>query len=229
MIQATYKYIPRHNTISNKTFLTEGKTIFQENSNNIQKILANNTNSSGIMNATNIKAAMFPRLNCDIFLSHSSKDNELAYYTAGHIQKKCGKSVFIDSALWGNMYELEEKINDKYSILKETTHKAGHKIYNHNNVLKIASNTRMILCTALFSMILNCKYFIFLQTENSLVENSNTHSPWIYYELYTAYNLQKLVNNKQDLEIITEATEMEFDIAYIINNFKEIRNLKNLI
>lgn len=239
MLQELYTFNLGKNKFPSTNFYKEvyqeaGRKILAKNSKDIKHVLTNNTNTNGIINATNIQNAIFPKIDCDIFLSHSSEDSNLAYNLAGLIDNQCKKSVFIDSALWGNMYELEKEINNTYSILegeKEEEQKSSNKLFDYQKVLRVASNTRMILCTALFSMILSCKYFVFLNTNNSLNEDFNTNSPWIYYELYIANNIQKYFTNfKKSLgESVTEDAKMSFDVKKIVNDFKVIHNEDELI
>jgi hypothetical protein len=147
-----------------KKYQTTGSKIFGANIESISKILANNTNSNGYINATNLQSAIFPQVNCNYFISHSSNDKDFALKLAGYMQTHDCKDIFIDSALWGNMYDLEYEINKEYSIITNETTKNGSKLFSYDKVINVASNSSMILCTALVNMISKCKYFFFLNT-----------------------------------------------------------------
>ena len=197
-----------------------GEEIYDANIADVKSILQNSTNDKGELDASKIQQAMFPTIDADIFLSHSSSDIGLAKLIAGQIQYVTNKKVFIDSAFWGNMYDLEYEINDKYSRI-------GEDLFSYYKCLRVASNTRMLLATALSKMIYKTSYFVFLNTSNAMVE-SNTTSPWIYYEILTANQFSPTV--KESVIRLDEQTEpvFSYDIERYIADFEEV-DMDNLL
>lgn len=155
-----------------------GEIIYRDNVANVKTIVKDSTDAKGRLNALKMQRAMFPEVDADVFLSHSSSDVALAKLIAGRIQAETNQRVFIDSAFWGSMYELEYEINDIYSRI-------GEDLFSYQKCLHVASNTRMLLATALSRMVEKTPYFVFLNTRNALLKY-NTTSPWIYYEIFTA-------------------------------------------
>ena len=191
-----------------------GDVIYATNITDVKSIIQNSTNDKGELDASKIQQAMFPTIDADIFLSHSSSDIGLAKLIAGQIQYVTNKRVFIDSAFWGNMYDLEYEINDKYSRI-------GEDLFSYSRCLRVASNTRMLLATALSKMIYKTPYFIFLNTSKAMVE-SNTTSPWIYYEILTANQFLPVV--KKSAIRLDEQTEpvFSYNIERYIADFEEV-------
>jgi hypothetical protein len=58
-------------------------------------------NSDGSLNASKITADWFPRINADVFISHSKNDSELTVRLAGFLQYEFGLTSFVDSSAWG--------------------------------------------------------------------------------------------------------------------------------
>lgn len=50
----------------------------------------------------------FPKINADIFLSHSHKDEKLIIAFAGWLKDTFNLDVFIDSCIWGYSNDLQK-------------------------------------------------------------------------------------------------------------------------
>lgn len=205
------------------------KTIFLEDyEKNIKDMIVDcitidNTNNKCILNANKLKDFMYPNIDADIFLSHSHNDLELARKIANVIKYQTGKKVFIDSLVWENMYDLENHLNDKFSVINSDSN--GY-IYNYNKTKYIASHVRMLLTTALGSIIRKTKYFVVLNTGRSFINEAVTNSPWIYFEIFQATQYMKDTSK----EALFESMEIEFDynVEDYIKHFKSV-NLDCLI
>jgi hypothetical protein len=97
-----------------------------------------------------------------------------------------GLGVFIDSLVWGSVYELLEAIDNKYCLNQ------NRKNLDYKKCQSSASHIYMILNSALHQMIDKSEAFMFVKTSNSLVKSSTcsvikdkekTESAWIHSEL----------------------------------------------
>jgi len=74
------------------------------------KYLMNDGNS---IDANLIAEHLFPKMNYDVFISHSYNDQDMAIQLAHELEKK-GVNAFVDSVVWGSSYELLSAIDNKY-------------------------------------------------------------------------------------------------------------------
>lgn len=197
-----------------------GKILYKKDIKTIGDILSSCISGDGVLNATEVRENLFPIVDADVFLSHSSKNRDLAFAVAGYLNsKRKNIKVFIDSALWGSMYSLEEELNNKYSYMGEYN---NGPLYDYNKSLYIASHTRMLLATALSEMIGQTKNFVVLNTSESLDEDARTNSPWIYYELFQADQILK--SNPQLIceSYNVKTAQIKYDVNDYISKFKPI-------
>ena len=149
---------------------------------NDHKTQIQNTNTiiapNGIINGSSLLAKWFPRVHCNVFISHSHKDQKLAIALAGWLYDTFKLVSFIDSCLWGYIGDLSKMIDDKYCL-----HDGS---YDYNELQQSNAHIHMILNMALMQMIDDTECLFFLNTPSSLNLNdigTSTCSPWIYYEL----------------------------------------------
>ncbi len=141
-----------------------------------------------------------------MYRAHSHKDESDVIKLAILIEKKLGLTVFIDSCVWGNAYELLEALDYKYCI------EATGKTFDYHKRNHTTANVFMILNAALHRIIDNCEAFIFLGTDNSISitdaidEKKYISSPWIYSELQFA----ALVERKEPRKIVFESRDSTF-------------------
>lgn len=139
------------------------------------------------IDAEQVSNLLFPKGNPDVFLSHSYADQDEAIKIAEQM-RELGVSVFIDSEVWGSVYDLLQKVDDAYCL------NSSSKIYSYQKRNRSTAHIYMILSSALHHMIDRSEAFIFVASENSLVANATvtqitdldiakTASPWIYSEL----------------------------------------------
>lgn len=134
---------------------------------------------------------LFPKVKSDVFISHSSDDQEVAIQLAYELRKK-GVEAFVDSVVWGSAYELLKVIDDNYSKV------GGNDNYNYERRNRSTAHVYMILSTALQKMIMQSPTLLFLNTGNSIStkhsvqEEGMTHSPWIHMELMFSQMMYEL-------------------------------------
>ncbi|MCF5167558.1 hypothetical protein GIW45_26910 [Pseudomonas congelans] len=151
--------------------------------------------------ASLILNSLFPAVHADIFLSHSSADTNIAIQIALELQETCGLSVFIDSVIWGSIYDLLKAIDNKYC------RREGQTIYDYDDRNRSTAHVHMILTTALQRMIDQTHTIIFMNTEQSISlkhsvnEEQKTLSPWIHMEL----SFSTLVRRRSRYKMVTES------------------------
>lgn len=152
-----------------------------------------------VADGTKLEDDWFPKINADIFISHSHRDKELVFALAGWLHKEFGVDCFIDSCVWGYIDKLLEKINDKFSDKKPKPD--GGALYNHEKCNTASKHVNIMLCMALQKMIDKVEAVFVVNTPNSIsgyeeVYKDSTFSPWIYSEIVCT----QIVRNKDLLE-----------------------------
>lgn len=144
----------------------------QEEFNNYVKTLVRTENT--VLDGDKLESIFFPLEKFDFFISHSSKDRKLAQYVKNKLFGNHGRTSFIDSDIW---LHVDYMIQNLASNLTDG---------NIKLLLTIAANANVMLAASLIRMLDRCKYFLFLQTPNSIRDweaTSRTFSPWIMLEL----------------------------------------------
>ncbi|QXI25236.1 MULTISPECIES: toll/interleukin-1 receptor domain-containing protein [Pseudomonas] len=164
--------------------------------------------------ASLILNTLFPAVNADIFLSHSSKDANEAIQIALELREKCGLNVFIDSCIWGPIYDLLKAIDNKYC------RREGQTTYDYDERNRTTAHVHMILTTALQRMIDQTHTIIFMNTEQSISlkhsvnEEQKTLSPWIHMEL----NFSTMVRRRTRYKMLIKS-ERAMDEAFSNEQF----------
>ena len=182
----------------------------------------------------------FPKIKCNIFISHAHCDERLANALSGWLYDNFNITSFIDSNVWKYIDSLLNMLNE-YSDKRPNGLEGW--IYDYCKCNRASQHANIMLLMSLQTMIDNVESVFFLNTDNSvnvIGKNgiSSTYSPWIYAELLCADLIRKKplaeYRNKYFLEnfAINAATESraELKITYNIstNNLKSL-NEKNLI
>ena len=133
-----------------------------------------------------VTGIIFPDGEPDIFLSHSYADIDIVNKFENYLASKKGLKVFIDSEVWGSVYNLLKKVDDRFC----KNNFSDTYVYKYRNIT--TSNIFMALNSALTKMIDNSEVFMFIGSDNSLTFDSTkglidqgeqTYSPWIHSEL----------------------------------------------
>lgn len=192
-------------TIENHKYVATVSDIekYRADGKNRAKILADLWIKNDKLDASLITEHLFPIIEADIFLSHSSKDIGQAVGIAQELES-CGLKVFIDSFAWGSVYELLRTIDNKHCLSDDGS------TYDYHERNRSTSHIYMILSTALQRMIDNTDTILFLNTNHSIslkdsVESeSKTLSPWIHMELSFSSMVRRRprrlrINNKRQV------------------------------
>lgn len=145
-------------------------------------------NGTKVLDGRKLEESWFKPVQVDFFISHKSKDVYKARKLGAYLQSK-GKSVFIDSSIWGNIKNLQKLIDEAYC--KNT----NENTYDYDKRNQSTSYTHMLLANALLKTIRSCENFVFLNTRNSIratdivTNTEETNSPWIYFEINVANSL----------------------------------------
>lgn len=172
--------------------IRRAKTSYSAEKKEIKKKLSNFI-FNGTVYAKELEDEWFPQVDCDIFISHSHKDESLALLLAESLQDAFGLTCFIDSCVWGCANELIEEINDKYSDKEKT---ADGCIYNHEKCKTATTHVNVMLSIALQKMIDKAEVVFILNTPYSIKKYENidkniTYSPWIYTETICTQIIRK--------------------------------------
>lgn len=189
--------------------------------NNIQK----NTleffidNHKKILDGSSLSECIFPINEYDIFLSHSGRDINLINKLACKF-RRAGITPFVDSHVWGYYDNLLTDLDNRFNILGR---REGCVIYSYQGVKNTASHVHMMLSTSLNKMIDKCEFFLFVETENSMItlqDQKKTLSPWIMSELETSKIIRRHHTYKR---MITEDAQVKtgFEAITIAYNISE--------
>ncbi|WP_052962704.1 toll/interleukin-1 receptor domain-containing protein [Pseudomonas fluorescens] len=160
------------------------------------------------IDAKTVAKHLFPLDRCDVFISHSYADQDLAIQLALDLKKK-GIHAFIDSTAWGSAYDLLKAIDEKHCEIKGTSR------YHYDKRNRSTAHVYMILATALQQMIAKSSALFFLNTDRSLstkhsiAGEDKTHSPWIHMELMFSYLIWQAKQDSKQLVVANESYTLD--------------------
>lgn len=132
-----------------------------------------------VIDVTKLSKKVFPVFDeIDFFISYSYKDVEFVNKLADFLSN-LGFKVFVDSQNWQSVYELLKTFDDKICRMNYENYE-----YSKRNIT--TSNIYSMLSIALTKVISRSKYFILVESENSVEEDNDkyyTNSPWLEHEL----------------------------------------------
>ena len=184
-------------SIKNDSYLKIGKDIANSQQKNIDQIIDGFTNSEGELDAVKMQADWFPQIKCDVFISHSHKDLDLALRLGGLMHDRLGLAPFIDYSVWKYANDLLKLLDKKYCW------KESSRTYDYDKRNLSTSHVHMMLSTALSNMIDKTECIFFLNTPHSMTpadvingKDGSTLSPWIYSEI----SMTRLVRKRSPAE-----------------------------
>lgn len=80
-------------------YLNIGNEIFIKHKRRIQKTLNEFEKNDGSLNGDKMQSNWFPKINTDVFLSHSHADKDLVIAFAGWLKDNFDLEVFVDSCI----------------------------------------------------------------------------------------------------------------------------------
>lgn len=165
-----------------KRYQEIGESILKEQAKEIKTKLQSIVVGDGhILNGDEIQQNWFPKVECDVFISHSHKDTGLAVAIAGWLYKEFDLLAFVDSEIWGNSQDLLKEIDELFCRNDDGN------TYDYLRRNQSTSHVYLMLNMALAQMIDNTECLFFLNTPSSVclddIKDSKTLSPWIFSEI----------------------------------------------
>lgn len=205
----TTSFSPYHQSI--------GENVFKVNKEEVGQKIDEFISVDGVIDGKRMQDNWFPKIEADIFLSHSHADRDKALGLAGWLKEELGLKVFIDSAVWGYSDDLLKQIDNEYCYNTDT----GSYIYEKRNYS--TSHVHAMLTTALVNMIHNTECLLFLNTPQAIrsreVVVEQTISPWIYMELAMSKLVEKTEPKRDFVKKAFELSEeyKNLTIAYDVD------------
>lgn len=157
--------------------------------------------AKGVLDGDAIKGKWFQKTNAHVFISHAHANENQAHGLAGFLWKELGLLPFVDSLIWGDHRDLQRRIDEKYSWLKDS-----NTLFDYAKLRYSMSHVHMMLATSLTAAMDSCECLMFLDTPKSIsiadadapdLRKVATESPWIYHELMTSSVLQRKPDNRR--------------------------------
>ncbi|MGI6710909.1 MAG: hypothetical protein ACOX4W_05645 [Bacilli bacterium] len=189
------------------------------------KCLNNNLNmkidealkSSSKMPMEKIRKSIVPIVkDCDIFISYSHDDEEIATYVANVLMNNSYK-VFIDSFFW-------KSIDDSQVEFDEINSKDNGKL-SYDKVRQSASTFNMILADSLIDTIKSSKIFIFINTGKL----KQTLSPWLYLENKIANEFENELKHLKEQLVHDSRFSFSIEFPLKTSDFYTVNSIKDLL
>ena len=179
--------------------VSKGKTLYQTKKDIIQQDISDYilpSTENDCVDLSKVQRDWFPQFeDFDIFISHSHDNEELAIALAYYLESRYGLTSFIDSLVWGNVFNLQKKIDEKYCVNKKDE-KGKIISYSYEKRNFTTSHVHLMLNTALMQSMQVAKFFFFINTQDSInfknIKGEWTYSPWIYSELSMSKSMYEL-------------------------------------
>jgi hypothetical protein len=176
-------------SIADEIYLSKGKELKEKTFNHFKNRLIDFIAFEGVIDGNKVIEKWFPLIDCDIFLSHSHKDEAKAITLAGLLYENFGLKTFIDSTVWEYSDILLRVLDEKY-CKNENGETFSYEKRNFST-----AHVHLMLNSALNKMIDNCEAVFFLNTPNSISASNtiseSTRSPWIFSEIATTQIIRK--------------------------------------
>ena len=184
-IYRAYHYVDDLNVYFGDTidyYFGIGKNLYDNQRVKIEDSLKDFYLNEDTLNGREMKDRWFPKIEADVFLSHSHKDEKTIIALAGFFYEEFHIKSFIDSTVWGYANDLLKMIDNAHCKLE------GSTSYDYDKRNYSTSHVHLMLNTALLEVLDTAECVIFVETTNSIQSvketvNKGTYSPWIYSEL----------------------------------------------
>jgi len=189
----------------------KGEELFKTLDKSFEGDIKQYLNENKELSADRIKDHWFPKINCDIFISHSHIDEETALAFSGWLYSEFEIVSFIDSKLWKYTNNLLKKIDNIYTI------NSNEKTYDYDKRNYSTSHAHVMLSSSLVEMIDSSECLLFIDGEGSSSFKSdletNTQSPWIYTELTVSEVIRRVIPGRYTESIRKNAGLEHFNIS----------------
>lgn len=198
-----------------------GLALYEDDRSQIEEDLGKFALSQDTLDGDAIMSNWFPKIQADIFISHSHADEKYVISLAGFLYKKFSLKSFIDSCVWAYSVELLKEIDNRFC----STGRHGSYSYEKRNYS--TSHVHMMLSISLMKMIDQTECLLFIDTPNSLNTKElieATNSPWIFAEIALSQSLRRKSKEEHRNKSLRESAEDFSNIAYRLNtlHLKEI-------
>ena len=116
--------------------------------------------SKSVIDGSKVSEKAFSLKNVDVFISYSSKDQEIAKRLARSLQRFLKLTVFLDCDEWLYSDDILKAVDNKYC--------QGKGGLNYNAVRASSAHFNAMLSVALFEQIANSRILLLLNTKNSI-------------------------------------------------------------
>lgn len=221
--------------------LENSKNNYSQNSSDVKKHLFKFFDSykkGDIIDGERLSQLFFPtsiKEKFNIFISHSGDDKNIVEKFAKTIEI-FGGHCFVDWMVWGNLKELQHKVDDV--LCEKTEREDGGTTYSYYDRNYTTAHTHAMLSMALLDMIDQCDICIVVTSENSTIPGENfgevrTLSPWIYEEvsymnhlamesdkvrLYDSRNTNVKISHSLDLKDFEKLTSNKVIMDFLLLN-----------
>ena len=171
------------------TYVAAGESLFAGRQATLKPALDACVRADGSLDGGKISSGWFPQVACDVFLSHSHGDRELAIGLSGWLHDQLGLTSFVDSCLWGYADDLLATVDKAQSWNKET----GHYSYELRNIT--TAHVHAMLATSLAAMMDATECLMFINTPLSTKGTGKireTESPWIFSEIEASRMMRRV-------------------------------------
>lgn len=206
--------------LGDKDYYDIGLNLFRNSKKIVKPNLDKYQNMYKSLSAKDMMEDWFGKIDADVFLSHSHKDEKLVIILAGWLWDEFGIKSFIDSTVWGYANDLLESIDDRYC--------RSYGRYDYQKRNYSTAHIHMMLSMSLLAMMDKCECLIFVNTPNSFIpsdefDKGETFSPWIFSEIAMSSTLRRNVPNRyrSGFDSITESLESlsvsyELDMRHLL-------------
>jgi len=198
-----------------KPFFDIGVKLWNANAAQVSSALEKFLSPTGTLDGEAISNNWFPRVQADIFISHSHEDQDLAIALAGWLSHTVKLTAFVDSCVWGCADYLLKIVDNEY-CQKD----ADENLYDYQSRNHSTSHVHMMLATALSQMIDRTECLFFLNTPHSISSKdvvSRTESPWIYAEVGILQIIRRHRPSRMKKNAAVQFSESRLRVKYPVN------------
>ena len=188
-----------------------------------------------------VRQILFPYAEGSIFISHFYDERDYAMKIRDRISAETGLKCFIDSEVWGSVYDLLDALQGhvkKWNMRSIRTDNIS-QVYSLEECNDVAKNVFSILSLALQDVVLHSPVFIFVseeKAEQKIKDQILVGSPWVAQEIYTSSlrNVSKKIFESIQANMSKKAS-VEFIHTVSVAHLKEgsvediIKDLKSCI